>query len=119
MNSPMIHALDVHKRFGCGGSAAAAFRSTWARARFWRSSVPRVPARAPFLRCLNHLETIDHGHIDIEGETLVGADEKGRICRYVADSRVAAYLPQDGHGLPALQSVSASDRAARTSSRRR
>ena len=43
--------------------------------------------KSTFLRCLNHLETIDSGHIAIEGETLATTDAQGR-CAYVPDAEV-------------------------------
>jgi polar amino acid transport system ATP-binding protein len=47
---------------------------------------PSGSGKSTFLRCLNHLETINRGRIEIEGETLVGTDEtEAHLCRYVAD----------------------------------
>ncbi len=48
---------------------------------------PSGSGKSTFLRCLNHLETVDRGHIQIEGETLVDTDESGKA-RYVADAEV-------------------------------
>ncbi len=84
MNSPMIHALDVHKRF----AAVEVLRGVSldvGKGEVLAIIGPSGSGKSTFLRCLNHLETIDRGRIDIEGETLVGADEKGH-CRYVADA---------------------------------
>jgi polar amino acid transport system ATP-binding protein len=48
---------------------------------------PSGSGKSTFLRCLNHLETINRGRIDIEGETLVatGADA---VCRYSPDAEI-------------------------------
>ncbi|EXI78699.1 MAG: Arginine transport ATP-binding protein ArtM [Candidatus Accumulibacter appositus] len=83
MNSPMIHALDVHKRFG----AVEVLRGVSldvGKGEVLAIIGPSGSGKSTFLRCLNHLETIDHGRIDIEGETLVGPHGK-MLCRYVAD----------------------------------
>jgi polar amino acid transport system ATP-binding protein len=86
MNSPMIHALDVHKRFG----AVEVLRGVSldvGKGEVLAIIGPSGSGKSTFLRCLNHLETIDHGRIDIEGETLVGPDG-ATLCRYVADSEL-------------------------------
>jgi polar amino acid transport system ATP-binding protein len=46
---------------------------------------PSGSGKSTFLRCLNHLETIDRGAIEIEGETLVSTDAEG-VCRYAPDA---------------------------------
>ncbi len=48
---------------------------------------PSGSGKSTFLRCLNHLETIDSGRIDIEGDTLVANNAQGQAC-YVADAEV-------------------------------
>ena len=45
---------------------------------------PSGSGKSTFLRCLNHLETINRGRIDIEGETLVSTDANG-VCHYVPE----------------------------------
>ena len=45
---------------------------------------PSGSGKSTFLRCLNHLETIDKGHIAIEGETLASTNAQGR-CSYVPE----------------------------------
>ena len=48
---------------------------------------PSGSGKSTFLRCLNHLETIDRGHIAVEGETLVQTDASGRSA-YAPDGEV-------------------------------
>lgn len=48
---------------------------------------PSGSGKSTFLRCLNHLETIDRGEIVIEGETLVTTDDERR-CHYVAEPEI-------------------------------
>ncbi len=86
MASPMIHARDVHKRFAAvevlkGVSLAVDKGEVVA------VIGPSGSGKSTFLRCLNHLETINRGGIDIEGETLVatGADA---VCRYSPDADI-------------------------------
>ena len=48
---------------------------------------PSGSGKSTFLRCLNHLETIDQGRIAIEGETLASTDAQGR-CSYAPEREV-------------------------------
>jgi polar amino acid transport system ATP-binding protein len=86
MNSPMIHALDVHKRFAAVEVLKGVSLDV-GKGEVVAIIGPSGSGKSTFLRCLNHLETIDRGRIDIEGETLVGADETA-LGRYVADSEL-------------------------------
>jgi polar amino acid transport system ATP-binding protein len=86
MNSPMIHALDVHKRFAAVEVLKGVSLDV-GKGEVVAIIGPSGSGKSTFLRCLNHLETIDRGRIDIEGETLVGTDETA-LCRYVADSEL-------------------------------
>ena len=85
-NEPMLRAHDIHKRFGHlevlrGVSLSLSKGETVA------IIGPSGSGKSTFLRCLNHLETIDRGQIDIEGETLVKTDAAGH-CHYLPDADV-------------------------------
>ncbi|WP_119964438.1 amino acid ABC transporter ATP-binding protein [Simplicispira lacusdiani] len=82
----MIEARDVRKRFGPN----EVLRGVSLQVRKGEVVAvigPSGSGKSTFLRCLNHLETIDSGHIAIEGETLATTDAQGR-CAYVPDAEV-------------------------------
>jgi len=84
--SPMILADDIHKRFG-SHEVLKGVSLTLAKGEVIAVIGPSGSGKSTFLRCLNHLETIDAGRIDIEGDTLAANDAQGRA-RYVADAEV-------------------------------
>ena len=80
----MIHARDVHKRF----AAVEVLRGVSldvGRGEVVAVIGPSGSGKSTFLRCLNHLETINHGRIDIAGETLVAS---GAVCRYAPEADI-------------------------------
>ncbi|NMG76121.1 amino acid ABC transporter ATP-binding protein [Aromatoleum diolicum] len=82
----MIHAENIHKRFG----AVAVLKGVSLQMRKGEVIAvigPSGSGKSTFLRCLNHLETIDQGRIDIEGETMVTTSAEG-ACHYVPDAEV-------------------------------
>jgi polar amino acid transport system ATP-binding protein len=56
---------------------------------------PSGSGKSTFLRCLNHLETIDSGHVAIEGQTLATTDAQGR-CAYVPDAELRRICAKTG-----------------------
>ncbi len=90
----MIEARDVRKRFGHnevlrGVSLAVAPGEVVA------VIGPSGSGKSTFLRCLNHLETIDSGHIAIEGEVLATTDAQGR-CSYAPDAALRRICAKTG-----------------------
>lgn len=82
----MIEARDVRKAFGHVQVLRGVSLSVY-RGEVVAVIGPSGSGKSTFLRCLNHLETIDSGHIAIEGETLATTDAQGR-CAYVSDAEV-------------------------------
>jgi polar amino acid transport system ATP-binding protein len=85
-DAPMIEARDIRKAFG----ANQVLRGVSLQLRQGEVVAvigPSGSGKSTFLRCLNHLETIDSGHIAIEGETLVTTDAQGR-CVYAPDAEL-------------------------------
>ena len=70
---------------------------------------PSGSGKSTFLRCINHLEKINSGHIYVNGH-MIGYHEAQRPAggRSRKEHRPAAR--RDRHGLPALQPLSAPDR---------
>ena len=84
--APMIHALDIHKRFGTL-EVLKGVSLDIAKGEVVAVIGPSGSGKSTFLRCLNHLETINRGRVDIEGETLVSTDPHG-VCHYVPDAEI-------------------------------
>lgn len=86
MIEPMIDARNLHKHFG----ATEVLKGTSLRVDKGEVIAiigPSGSGKSTFLRCLNHLETIDSGDIAIEGEIMVATNAQGQ-CHYVADAEV-------------------------------
>jgi polar amino acid transport system ATP-binding protein len=56
---------------------------------------PSGSGKSTFLRCLNHLETIDSGRISIAGQTLAQTDAAGR-CSYASEAEVRRICRKTG-----------------------
>ena len=92
--APMIDARGIHKAFG----RTQVLRNVSLQLRKGEVVAvigPSSSGKSTFLRCLNHLETIDQGHISIEGETLVTTDAAGR-CSYAPDAEVRRICRKTG-----------------------
>ena len=86
LTSPMIVAEDVYKRFG-SNEVLKGVSLSMAKGEVIAVIGPSGSGKSTFLRCLNHLETIDAGRIDIEGDALVANNAQGQA-RYVAEVEV-------------------------------
>ena len=93
-NAPMIEARGVHKAFG-STQVLRGVSLQVARGEVVAIIGPSGSGKSTFLRCLNHLETIDSGHVAIEGETLATTDAQGR-CTYVPDAEVRRICAKTG-----------------------
>lgn len=76
MNKPMLIAEDVRKRFGAL-EVLKGVSLEIGKGEVVAVIGPSGSGKSTFLRCLNHLETIDRGRIEIEGETLVSSTAAG------------------------------------------
>ena len=85
-DAPMIEARDIRKAFG----ANQVLRGVSLQLRQGEVVAvigPSGSGKSTFLRCLNHLETIDSGTITVEGDVLVQNDANGRAA-YASDSQI-------------------------------
>ena len=85
-NDIMVHARNIHKRFGTL-KVLKGVSLDIAKGEVVAIIGPSGSGKSTFLRCLNHLEKINQGHIEIEGETLATTHEDGS-CTYVSDPLV-------------------------------
>ena len=82
----MISAKDIHKAFG-GNEVLRGVSLELLRGEVVAVIGPSGSGKSTFLRCLNHLETIDRGSIQIEGEVLAQNDVSGKA-QYVPEAQI-------------------------------
>lgn len=82
----MISAKDIHKAFG-GNEVLRGVSLELLRGEVVAVIGPSGSGKSTFLRCLNHLETIDSGSIHIEGEVLAQNDASGKA-QYVPEAQI-------------------------------
>lgn len=87
MNSLMIRAVDVHKRFG-QVEVLKGVSLDVDKGEVVAVIGPSGSGKSTLLRCLIHLETIHRGSIEIEGNTLVSTDAQGH-CHYVPPAEIS------------------------------
>ena len=93
-------ADGIRKRFGAN-EVLRGVSLTRRQGRGGGGDRPRL-GKSTFLRCLNHLETIDAGRNRLEGDTSPTTTLVAARC--VADAEVRRTV-RDWHGVPALQPV--------------
>ena len=82
----MISAQQIHKSFGAT-NVLRGISLQLQRGEVVAIIGPSGSGKSTFLRCLNHLETIDSGTITVEGDMLVQNDANGRAA-YASDSKI-------------------------------
>jgi len=82
----MISAQGIHKAFG-GVEVLRGVSLDLLRGEVVAVIGPSGSGKSTFLRCLNHLETIDRGTIVIEGETLARNDDAGKA-HYAPEAQI-------------------------------
>ncbi|MDR0213569.1 MAG: amino acid ABC transporter ATP-binding protein [Comamonas sp.] len=82
----MISAQGIHKAFG-GNEVLRGVSLDLLRGEVVAVIGPSGSGKSTFLRCLNHLETIDRGTITIEGETLARSEGDAKA-QYVGDAEI-------------------------------
>jgi len=92
--APMIDARGVKKRFGQSEVLRGVSLSV-ARGEVVAIIGPSGSGKSTFLRCLNHLETVNGGQIAIEGQTLVRTDAAGH-CHYAPDAELRRICAKTG-----------------------
>src|SRR2546427_8527880 len=82
----MISAQNICKGFG-GVPVLRGVSLELARGEVVAVIGPSGSGKSTFLRCLNHLETIDSGRVAVEGEVLVDSGADGRA-HYVPEAQI-------------------------------
>lgn len=82
----MISATALCKSFG-GQSVLKQMSLDLRRGEVVAVIGPSGSGKSTFLRCLNHLETIDSGQLVIEGEVMASTDAQG-LCTYVPEPQI-------------------------------
>ncbi len=103
---PVIEAQGLHKRFRRHAVLRGVSLSA-ARGEVVAVIGPSGSGKSTFLRCLNHLETIDSGRIAIEGEVLAQTDAQGQLPSYASDAEVRRICRKMGMVFQQLRPVPA------------
>ncbi|WP_099738716.1 amino acid ABC transporter ATP-binding protein [Comamonas sp. 26] len=82
----MISAQGIHKAFG-SNEVLRGVSVDLLRGEVVAVIGPSGSGKSTFLRCLNHLETIDRGTITIEGEVLAQSEGEAKA-QYVSDAEI-------------------------------
>jgi polar amino acid transport system ATP-binding protein len=82
----MISAQGIHKSFG-GNEVLRGVSLDLLRGEVVAVIGPSGSGKSTFLRCLNHLETIDSGSVVVEGDVLAQNDASGKA-HYVPEAQI-------------------------------
>lgn len=93
--STMIVANDIFKSFG-STSVLRGISLEIQRGEVVAIIGPSGSGKSTFLRCLNHLETIDRGSIAVNGQILAKTDDRTGRAQYVNDRNIAAICSKMG-----------------------
>ena len=85
---PMIDARGINKSFG-STQVLRGVSLQLSKGEVVAVIGPSGSGKSTFLRCLNHLETIDSGHVEVECQVMASTDAAGK-CTYVSDVEVRA-----------------------------
>jgi polar amino acid transport system ATP-binding protein len=86
-DAAVVEAIDVHKFYGAN-HVLRGVSLTVERGEVVVIVGPSGSGKSTFLRCLNHLETIDRGRVMMDGQLIGYRDVNGRL-RSLSDAEVA------------------------------
>ena len=78
MNDPIVRAVDVHKRFG-RLEVLKGVDLEVGRGEVVCVIGPSGSGKSTLLRCINHLEKIDAGRIEVNGHLIGYRDRNGKL----------------------------------------
>jgi polar amino acid transport system ATP-binding protein len=92
--TPMVRATGVHKRFGAN-EVLKGIDLEVGRGEVMCVIGPSGSGKSTLLRCINHLEKVDAGRLEVDGE-LVGFEQRGEKLYELSDKQVAAKRTEIG-----------------------
>jgi polar amino acid transport system ATP-binding protein len=93
-DAPMVRAQGVHKRFGTN-EVLKGIDLEVARGEVMCVIGPSGSGKSTLLRCINHLEKVHAGRLEVDGE-LVGYEQRGDKLYELSDRQVAAKRTEIG-----------------------
>ncbi len=94
MSGPMVNAQGVHKRFGSNECLKGITLEVQPREVMCLIG-PSGSGKSTFLRCINHLERINSGILEVDGE-LVGYRKDGDVLHELRESEIVRKRQQIG-----------------------
>ncbi len=105
----VMHATDVHKRFG----RLEVLKGVTLELTPGESVCiigPSGSGKTTFIRCINHLEKIDAGRIEVNGHLIGYRERNGKLVEDT-EKNIARQRTRGRDGLPAVQPLPAQDGA--------